>query len=51
MGWAFLPIFLVTIFSLAVAITAAKLLGRMKRLRATDPMRPNNPNAEKGGAA
>lgn len=47
----FLPIFLVTVFSLAVAITAAKLLGRMKRFRATDPMRPNNPNAEKGGAA
>lgn len=47
----FLPIFLVTLFSLAVAITAAKLLGRMKRFRATDPMRPNNPNAEKGGAA
>jgi spore maturation protein A len=51
----FLPIFLVTLISLAVAIIAAKLLGRMRRFRATDPMRPNNPpdnpTAEKGGAA
>jgi len=47
----FLPIFLVTLISLFVAITAAKLLGRMKTFRKTDPMRPNNPNAEKGGAA
>lgn len=47
----FLPIFLVTLFSLVVAVSAAKLLGRMKRFRATDPMRPNNPAAEKGGAA
>jgi spore maturation protein A len=47
----FLSIFLVTLFSLAVAITAAKLLGRMKRFRDTDPMRPNNPNAIEGGAA
>ncbi len=47
----FLPIFLVTLVSLGVAITAAKLLGRMKMFKKTDPMRPNNPNAEKGGAA
>lgn len=47
----FLPIFLVTLFSLAVAVTATKLLGRMRMYRKTDPMRPNNPNAEKGGAA
>ncbi len=47
----FLPIFLVTLVSLVVAITAAKLLGRMKTFRKTDPMRPNNPNAQKGGAA
>lgn len=51
----FLPILCVTTISLVVAIVAAKALGRMKRFRETDPMRPNNPNAEpdteKGGAA
>lgn len=51
----FLPIFLVTLVSLVVAIVVATLLGRMRHFRATDPMRPNNPNAEshteKGGAA
>jgi spore maturation protein A len=47
----FLPIFLVTLVSLTVAITAAKLLGRMKMFKKTDPMRPNNPNAQNGGAA
>ncbi len=47
----FLPIFLVTLISLAVAITSAKLLGRMRMFKKTDPMRPNNPNAQKGGAA
>ena len=47
----FLPIFLVTLISLGVAITATKLLGRMQTFKKTDPMRPNNPNAQKGGAA
>ena len=51
----FLPIFIVTSISLVVAIITAKLLGRMKVFRRTDPMRPNNPNAEpdtaEGGAA
>jgi spore maturation protein A len=47
----FIPIFLVTLVSLGIAITAAKMLGRMKMFRKTDPMRPDNPNAEKGGAA
>ncbi len=47
----FLPIFLVTLVSLGVAITAAKLLGKMRMFKKTDPMRPNNPNAQKGGAA
>jgi spore maturation protein A len=47
----FLPIFLVTLVSLGVAITAAKLLGRMRTFRKTDPMRPGNPDAQKGGAA
>ena len=45
----FLPIFFVTAISLVVAIVSAKLLGRMKVFRKTDPMRPNNPNAEQGG--
>ena len=47
----FLPIFLVTLISLGVAITAATLLGKMQVFKKTDPMRPNNPNAQKGGAA
>ena len=47
----FVPIFLVTLVSLGVAITSAKLLGRMRMFKKTDPMRPNNPNAQKGGAA
>ncbi len=47
----FLPVLFVTSISLVVAITAAKLLGRMRMFRKTDPMRPNNPNADQGGAA
>ncbi len=47
----FIPIFLVTLVSLGVAITSAKLLGKMKTFKKTDPMRPNNPNAQKGGDA
>jgi len=47
----FLPILAVTAVSLVAAIIAAKLLGRMKMFRKTDPMRPDNPNAQKGGAA
>ncbi len=42
----FLPVLFVTAISLCVAITAAKLLGKMKRFRDTDPMRPDNLNAE-----
>jgi len=50
----FLPIFLVTAMSLVVAIIAAKLLGRMKRFRETDPMRlakPTPETTEQGGAS
>jgi len=47
----FMPIFLVTLVSLGVAITSAKLLGRLQMFKKTDPMRPNNPNAQVGGAA
>ena len=47
----FLPIFLVTSVSLVVAVTVTILLGRLNTFRKTDPMRPNNPNAEQGGAA
>jgi len=51
----FLPVFFVTAISLCVAVTAAKLLGRMRMFKQTDPMRPGNPNADpdagQGGAA
>ena len=40
------PVLFVTAISLVIAIVSAKLLGKMKRFRDTDPMRPNNPNAE-----